>query len=142
MKTVLGWREWGSLPDLNIPRIKMKVDTGARTSCLHAFDLSPFEKDGEQWLRISLHPKQNDNDTVHICEAKVLEQRVVRDSGGHEELRYVVATRLRLNNEEWPIQLTLTNRDSMKFRMLLGRQAMLGRFMVDPKASYLLGKHA
>ncbi|MFC6441299.1 ATP-dependent zinc protease [Bowmanella sp. JS7-9] len=142
MTATLGWREWASLPELGISSIKMKVDTGARTSCLHAFNLEPFEKDGEEWIRIFMHPRQNDNETVVITEAKIHDQRVVRDSGGHEELRYVIRTELVAGNQSYPIELTLTNRDSMKFRMLLGRQAMLKRFIVDPAASYLLGKHS
>lgn len=139
MLPIIGWREWVSLPDLGIDKIKAKVDTGARTSCLHAFKLEPFEKDGEAWLRIFVHPQQNNDTLEHTCEAKILEQRTVRDSGGHEELRYVVESRVQIGDYQANIELTLTNRDSMKFRMLLGRQAMRGHFMVDPSASYLLG---
>lgn len=138
MKTTLGWREWVALPDLELASIKAKVDTGAKTSCLHAFNLEPFEKDGESWIKIWLHPNQDDNETEHQCEAKIVDQRSVRDSGGHEEIRYVVETTLKLAGHSFPIELTLTNRDSMKFRMLLGRQAMLERFIVDPTASYLI----
>ncbi|WP_088329442.1 ATP-dependent zinc protease [Lacimicrobium sp. SS2-24] len=133
----LGWREWAALPDLGIENIKMKVDTGAKTSCLHAFKLEPFEKAGQQWVRIHLHPHQNDNQTELVCEAPVLEQRTVRDSGGHEELRYVIETTLDIAGKQFTGELTLTNRDSMRFRMLLGRQAMEGRFIVDPQKSYL-----
>lgn len=138
MKTTLGWREWVALPDLELASIKAKVDTGAKTSCLHAFNLEPFEKDGESWIKIWLHPNQDDNETEHQCEAKIVDQRSVRDSGGHEEIRYVVETTMELAAHSFPIELTLTNRDSMKFRMLLGRQAMLERFIVDPAASYLI----
>lgn len=136
----LGWREWGSLPGLGIDKIKMKVDTGAKTSCLHAFKLEPFDKGGEEWVRIYLHPHQNDNQTEQICEAPILEQRTVRDSGGQEELRYVIETVLEMAGQRFAVELTLTNRDSMRFRMLLGRQAMEGRFMVDPQESYLSGQ--
>ncbi|RUO27126.1 ATP-dependent zinc protease [Aliidiomarina minuta] len=140
MKT-LGWREWAALPDLGIDAIKMKVDTGARTSCLHAFKLEPFTREGREWLKIWVHPVQNDN-TEHVCEAPILEQRNVTDSGGHTEARYVIETRLQIGDQTFSVELTLTNRDTMKFRMLLGRQAMLGRFLVNPAASYLTGELA
>jgi hypothetical protein len=104
-----------------------------------AFRLEPFSKDGEAWLRIWLHPDQH-SDREHVCEAKIHDQREVTDSGGHTELRYVIKSRLQLGNFDRAIELTLTNRDTMKFRMLLGRQAMRGRFIVNPNASYLLGQ--
>lgn len=134
----LGWREWGALPELGIEAIKMKVDTGARTSCLHAFKLEPFERNGEDWLRIWIHPEQHSL-REHVCETKIHDQREVTDSGGHTELRYVIKSKLVLGDFEQAVELTLTNRDSMKFRMLLGRQAMRRHFLVDPDASYLLG---
>lgn len=138
METI-GWREWGALPELGVDAIKMKVDTGAKTSCLHAFRLEPFERDGAPWLRIWLHPEQ-DSDREHVCEAPIADQREVTDSGGHTELRYVIRSHLQLGTFAEPIELTLTNRDTMKFRMLLGRQAMRGKFVVDPQSSFLLGQ--
>ena len=134
----LGWREWGAIPELGIDALKMKVDTGARTSCLHAFKLEPFTKNGEDWLRIWMHPSQTSTEEL-VCEAKIHDQREVTDSGGHKELRYVIKSKLKLGDFYDDIELTLTNRDSMKFRMLLGRQAMRGVFLVDPNASYLQG---
>ena len=136
----IGWREWVKLPDLGLPWIKAKIDTGARTSCLHAFSLETFDKNNEPWVRFGIHPHQGDTDTEVYCEAKIVDQRLVSDSGGHKEERYVIATPLMLGKQQWPIEITLTNRDNMKFRMLLGRTAMEGRLAVNPEASFLLGK--
>lgn len=135
----LGWKEWGQLPDIGIDRIHMKVDTGAKTSCLHAFKIEPFERDGATWLTIHVHPQQ-DSLLEHRFEAPVYEQREVTDSGGHTEVRYVIQTRLLLGEFDRTIELTLTNRDTMKFRMLLGRQAMRHHFTVNPAAAHLLGE--
>lgn len=137
--TQVGWREWLALPQLGIARIKAKVDTGARTSCLHAFHLEPFTRQGEEWLKIWLHPEQKNTQRIHECTAPILEQRQVTDSGGHQELRYVIATDVQLGSHKFQAEFTLTNRDTMKFRMLLGREALKYRFLVNPQASYLQG---
>ena len=136
---MIGWREWFSLPALGIPAIKAKVDTGARTSALHTFHTETFRHQGELFIRFGVHPVQRRSDVALTCTAPVLDRRQVSDSGGHREIRYVVETPVRLGEKEWTIELTLTNRDSMLFRMLLGRTAMAGRFLVDPQASYLGG---
>lgn len=143
MKTpeiTLGWREWVSLPNLGIQSIKAKVDTGARTSCLHAFSLETFDKNGKDWVRFGMHPVQNNIDEEIYCEAEIIDQRMVTDSGGHKEKRIVISTELVLPTHSWPIEITLTNRDNMNFRMLLGRTAMKRKVIVKPGRSYLLGK--
>ena len=136
----LGWREWVRLPELGIDRIKAKVDTGARTSALHAFDVATFTDNGRDRVRFQLHPIQKDAETVLTCEADIVDQRTVTDSGGHKEERYVIRTLVAIGPHEWPIEMTLTARDDMLFRMLLGRTALKNIATVDPARSYIVGK--
>ncbi|MDG2293846.1 MAG: RimK/LysX family protein [Methylophilaceae bacterium] len=135
-----GWREWVKLPELGLPAIKAKVDTGARTSALHAFNLRPFTENGIQRIEFSIHPKQKDSQTIVTCQADILDKRIVSDSGGHKEERWVITTMLAVGEHQWPIEMTLTARDHMKFRMLLGRTALENRAVVDATTSYLAGK--
>jgi hypothetical protein len=139
-KPTIGWREWVGLPELAVQHIKAKVDTGARTSSLHAFNLREVEKDGVTHISFTIHPEQGTSHPSVLAEAPLLAYRKVRDSGGKVELRPVVKTTVRLMNADWPMELTLTRRDAMGFRMLLGRQAIRNRFVVDPGRSFLGGK--
>lgn len=135
-RPVIGWREWLALPGLNVPAIKAKIDTGARSSSLHAFDIKKFQQDGRTRVRFAVHPVQRNTRVTVTMEADVLEMRRVRSSGGHETVRPVILTQVQLLGRLWEIELTLASRDTMGFRMLLGRQAVRERFLIDPGHSY------
>ncbi len=139
-KTMIGWREWLALPDLGIRAVKAKIDTGARTSSLHARKIEPFESDGILKVKFAVHPLQRRKDIEIQCEAVIVDRRRVTSSDGETEKRYFIRTAAALGEVRWPIELTLTNRKSMRFRMLLGRAAMGGLLLVDPAKSYLTGR--
>ncbi len=136
----IGWREWLALPDLGVGAIKAKIDTGARTSALHTHKIEPYRLGGAPWVRFWLHPLQKRNTPDLICNAEIIDQRRVSDSGGHQEQRLVIATQVEIGGHCWPIEITLTNRETMLFRMLLGRTAMRNRFLVDAARSFVWGK--
>ena len=138
--TVIGWREWVALPGLGIDQLKAKIDTGARTSALHAYIIEPYSKGNKPWVMFIIHPKQQRSDISVECHAPVKDRRQVSDSGGHKQYRYVIETQLLIGDKTISSEITLTNRDTMLFRMLVGRTALNSRFIIDPQASYLLGK--
>lgn len=137
---ILGWREWISLPELGIKRLRCKVDTGAKTSALHAFYVEHFNENGIAMVRFGLHPKDKSTEKEIHCVAPIHDQRNVTDSGGHTESRYVIKTPVVLGEHTWDIEITLTNRDTMLHRMLLGRAAIVDNFLVDSGNAYLMGK--
>jgi len=138
-KVIVGSEEWCALPELKVPALKVRVDSGAKTSALHAEQITPFDKNGETWVRFIIHPIQRNVKSIISCEAKVIDKRIVKSSTGTRESRYVINTEISLGEKSWVIELTLTNRDSMGFRMLLGREAMTGKIIVDPDERFKFG---
>ena len=136
----VGWREWVGLPDLGVAHLKAKVDTGARTSALHAFDMKTFTREGLEYVRFVIHPFQGKMEPSIQAEAPVAEWRKVKSSNGKSELRPIIETTVELQDKRWRIELTLTRRDEMSFRMLLGREALRRHCLVNPGKSYLGGK--
>lgn len=136
---ILGWREWASLPEINIPLIKAKIDTGAKTSSLHAFDLKIEQKNNQIYAKFLIYPLQNNRSVAVPVKAKVIDQRLVKSSNGQTEMRPVIRSLIKIGEYKWEIDITLTNRDIMKHRFLLGRSAMSG-FQIEPDRSYLHGK--
>jgi hypothetical protein len=138
-QAILGWREWVTLPELNLEHIKAKIDTGARSSALHAFAIEPYRKHNQRWVMFAIHPEQHNTELVIECHAAIKDRRMVSDSGGHKQRRYVIETQLLLGSAIISAEMTLTNRDSMLFRMLIGRTTLNDRFLIDPSASFCQG---
>ena len=137
---LIGWEEWCALKKLGLPAIQAKIDTGAKTSALHAFDIEMYHRKDEKWVRFKVHPLANNKIITHLCHARLVDFRRVTNSGGQQEWRYVITTPLTLGRETWDIQITLTDRSPLSFRMLLGREALRGHVMIDPQKSHVTGK--
>jgi len=138
--TTVGWREWAELPELGVPAVKVKIDTGARTSALHAIDVERKKVDGKDMVSFTVQPVQRNKNVMVRAQAPLIDIRSVSDSGGHTENRYVISSKLILGGLERDIDITLTERNSMLFRMLIGRTALAGGVLVDPAASFLFGR--
>ncbi len=139
-KIVIGKEEWCALHELGLPAVKARIDSGAKTSSLHAFNIYPFEEDGKRYVHFDIHPIQNDRKTIQRCKGLLVDKRHVKSSSGESEKRHVIKTPITLGGETWEIEITLTNRDSMGYRMLLGREAMKERILIDPDSALCLGK--
>lgn len=135
----IGWKEWVSLPDLQIPAIKAKVDTGARTSVLHASHITVFRKPSGRWVRYVVRPLRKNPEIEIQCESKLLDKRDIKNSGGQVESRYVIESTVVLGEASWSATLSLTSRDDMLFRMLLGRTSLPGNVIIFPGEKYLTG---
>jgi len=142
LKILIGWTEWCQFPELKLPAIKAKIDTGARTSALHAFNIEAFKKDDKDWVNFDIHPLQYNDTVVVNCQAPIVDERSVMSSNGSKEHRYVISTPLLLGNEVWEIELSLSNREPLRFRMLLGREALQNHTIIDPNRRYCGGKLA
>ena len=139
-KPIMGWKEWLTMSELNIPHIKAKIDTGAKTSALHAYDIEEFQRYGQPWVRFKVHPLQRNTKRIAKAEARVIDHRNIRNSGGTLSYRPVIETEVRLGDYFWNIELTLIDRSAMGFRMLLGRDAVKGRFIIDCSRDEVIGK--
>ena len=135
-KLLIGRFEWCALPQLAVPAIKAKIDTGAKTSAIHAFNIAPFFEAGVACVKYDIHPLQSDDNHIIRCVSEVIDKRYIMSSNGHKEQRYVIATQIKLGGSMWPIELTLSNRDPLRFRLLLGREALNHKVIIDPSLSY------
>lgn len=141
-RQLIGWREWVGLPDLGVDAIKAKIDTGARTSAIHAWNIAEYDTPDGPWVSFELHPIQRNNKLVIRCSAPVSDTRDIRSSSGHTEHRVIIRTRLQLGEDVWPIDISLTNRDAMGFRLLLGRAALRKHVRINPGRSFLIPRPA
>lgn len=139
-KIIIGKEEWCALDNLGLPAIKARVDSGAKTSALHAFNIQTVEEGGKHYVTFDIHPMQNNRKVIQRCKGLVVDRRHVKSSSGEKEKRHVIRTPITLGDETWDIELTLTNRDTMGYRMLLGREAMQERVLIDPDSSFCLGE--
>ena len=139
-RKTIGWREWVQLPELGVTEMKVKVDTGADSSSLHAFNIERFSRDDSEWVGFEIHPKQRSRKPAIACEALVVKERKVKNPGGRTELRPVIRTILIVAGREIDAMVNLTTRDEMSFRMLVGRRTIRKHFIVDPGRSYLGGR--
>jgi ribosomal protein S6--L-glutamate ligase len=131
-KLLIGRNEWCQLPNLDIPAIKAKIDTGAKTSAIHAFNIKPVMREGQKYVCFDIHPIQGNDMVLINCHAPIVDERYIMSSNGHREHRYVILTALNIGSQCWNIELTLSNRDPLRFRMLLGREALNHRILIDP----------
>jgi len=138
-KLIVGSEEWCVLPLLGLPAVKARVDSGAKTSSLHAVNIHQFVRNRESWVSFEIHPLQKNDEVIVRCEAPVVDRRTIKSSNGTAERRYVIKTTISVSDQSFEAEITLTNRDSMGYRMLLGREAMAGRMIVDPEGHFLQG---
>ena len=138
-KLLIGRNEWCQLPDLQIPVIKAKIDTGAKTSAIHAFNIRPVTENQQTWVLFDIYPLQGNTNPRLTCRAPVVDVRAIMSSNGHKEHRYIVKTNLQLADKVWQVELSLSNRDPLRFRLLLGREALKNFVLIDPNLSCHLG---
>lgn len=139
-RAIIGWREWAALPELGVDRINAKIDTGAKTSAIHAFRAKCVETDDGPVVEFFLHPRRRRKKPEIFCRAPLIDTRLIKSSNGQTEERFVIKTPLRMGDQTWKIELSLTNRDAMGYRILIGRDALEKRFLIQSDASYLLGQ--
>ena len=139
-KKIIGNQEWCAFPELGIPAIKARIDSGAKTSSIHAFNISVYRKNDVDWVSFEVHPVQRNDEILIRCDCPIVDKRDVKSSSGTSETRYVISTPISLGDNIWDVELTLSDRDAMGYRMLLGREAMNGRLVIDPSMKCVLGR--